>query len=399
MDNYTPSSKPTKEIWDSVADEYSLDISNSDISLSREIIEIFNSVGITNENELLEAGSGSGHLSGLLSKNGFDVSLLDFSPNALKKSEVFFNRYGFKGKFILDDLLELKKVNEKKSVVWNSGVLEHFDDIELVNCLLSIRNIAKDYFIFLVPNANSLPYLLYRHKLMSQDEWKFGTEYLREDYDYFLYGTGFEVVEKFYVGWEITNYMLEKVLGFQDNMNLIHYFKSLGLLTSENSYLVGYVTKPKKGFHYSDDFFKGYQGVTKQRTYDFDTFSYNSDGVDSILAVDRFNELERKINEKDQLLLKMQQVIDEASNWIKKSENEIKLRDKYILEKNKEIKDISKWALSLEETIKKRDSQILHYNTELEEKTLLLNDSIKELEEIKGSKFWPMIRRILPEKK
>lgn len=99
--------RPTPQIWDAVAEDYTIELADSDRELASEIMRIFQKNGIKPGARLLELGSGSGHLSACMAQCGYNVTLLDFSAKALEKSRQTFEKYGLEGKFIQGDLLDL----------------------------------------------------------------------------------------------------------------------------------------------------------------------------------------------------------------------------------------------------------------------------------------------------
>jgi len=237
-----------KRTWDKVAETYNMDVSVGEIELSKEILEILKSLKISKKSKFIEAGSGSGHLSGLIAKKGYDTTLLDISDKALAKSKKFFSNQKITGTFIEADLLNLSKQKiPTYDVVWNSGVMEHFNNHELYEIFSGLKRIARKYLLIIVPNPESVPYLLFRFKLMRNKLWSFGTEYLRNDYEKYANHAGFELVKKEYLGWTFVNYFIDNVFGSTAESGYFKEMVKAGLLPSDQAYLVLYLFK-KQGF-------------------------------------------------------------------------------------------------------------------------------------------------------
>lgn len=99
--------------------------------LSNEVNEIISG---SNFNVVLEAGSGSGKATLLLSKK-LNKTLLDISPVALEYAKYIADKFGVKGmNFIEGDIFSLPFEDKSFDFVWNIGVIEHYelDDIKLI---------------------------------------------------------------------------------------------------------------------------------------------------------------------------------------------------------------------------------------------------------------------------
>lgn len=195
--------------WDQVAETYNSKINDIDIELSNYLINFYKINNLIYSNSIIELGCGSGHISLKLKEFGIaKVSLLDFSLVALEKAKQVFDKT--QGNFIYGDLLNLQ-LDDNYDITWNSGVLEHFNDEELLNILKNIYSITNKYFICIVPNPKSLIYLLMRRNRMINDNWHFGIEYLRTNYETFFEKAGFKVKEIDFIGYEFSKYFLREV--------------------------------------------------------------------------------------------------------------------------------------------------------------------------------------------
>ncbi|RDY71529.1 class I SAM-dependent methyltransferase [Halobacillus trueperi] len=303
--NVEKNNKPSSKTWDKVSENYTNFINDDEIDLAIELMMLFNSLDLDIDNSLLELGSGSGHLSGIFSKYGYEVSLLDFSEVALSKSMDFFNNHSMEGHFIKGDLMELNLLDQQYDVTWNSGVMEHFDDKSLFESLKSIRRVTKKKFIFLVPNPDSLPYLLFRQKLMAEGKWEYGEEYLRNDYDAFLEKSGFKLIKKEFLGWNYSESQLKMLLKNNIPTKGLSKLVKNNLFSKENSYLIAYVAEPYHTSEMEHNWKGEFKGNTEAKTHIFDQIANQIHG--SIGSSSTFNrkylEITSTINQTFECLL------------------------------------------------------------------------------------------------
>lgn len=276
--------RPRSATWDLVAERYNTDFDVYNLDLGQELAGLFGSLGVDPQRPIAELGSGSGHLSGLLARAGFNVTLMDFSQASLDKAQLLFQRHGLQGTFLNRDLMALDG-SERFQLTWNSGVMEHFDDTSLLEAFQAIHRATETHFVFLVPNPESLPYLLYRAAKAANGSWDVGEEFLRMNYDQYLQWAGFRVEATRYLGWGITknffNYFLK-----EDNREAV--FSKLvdeGYVHERNAYLKAYICRKVEGapappdprpedptlgrtFHF-DEMAKRLPRVRRQRPLDF----------------------------------------------------------------------------------------------------------------------------------
>lgn len=109
----------------------------------------------------IELGCGAGMMSSRLAHQGYEVSVLDISQNALNAAKQNFDRLGVQGTFIQGDMFKSGLDGESYDIVWNQGVIEHFDDIE--GAIKSMNNLVKKegYLVIFVPAHNSPLHMVY----------------------------------------------------------------------------------------------------------------------------------------------------------------------------------------------------------------------------------------------
>lgn len=238
--------RPDSATWDLVAENYSVDFDAFNLDLGQELVGLFTSLGVDPKRPIAELGSGSGHLSGLLAKAGFNVTLMDFSQASLDKAQTLFQRHGLEGTFLNRDLMALDG-SERFQLTWNSGVMEHFDDASLLEAFQAIHRATDSHFVFLVPNPESLPYLLYRAAKAANGSWDVGEEFLRLTYDRYLAWSGFEIQETRYLGWGITKNFFDYFLGDRSREAVFSKLVDEGYVHERNAYLKAYVCRKVAG--------------------------------------------------------------------------------------------------------------------------------------------------------
>ena len=200
------------ETWDKVSESYLEEITDSEEEIGKQLADlIYRLCPDKKEISAIELGAGSGHLSALLAERGIQTTLLDFSEKALERAKKVYEEHGVEGDWICQDLFALD-IHGAFDIVWNSGVMEHFTDWELDRIIQNVRKLDAKYFILIVPNAELLPYLLYRYHMEVKNAWIWGREFLRTDYVERFEQAGFQMQTCFYTGKKYTEYTLNEAL-------------------------------------------------------------------------------------------------------------------------------------------------------------------------------------------
>ena len=114
---------------------------------------------IVDNGALLEAGSGFG-LSSLLVGSKAHRTLLDLEPSAIETARELFETAGQDATYIVGDLFDMPFPDDSFDIVFNAGVLEHFDESGRQAALKEMTRVMKPAGIALVaiPNHFSIPY-------------------------------------------------------------------------------------------------------------------------------------------------------------------------------------------------------------------------------------------------
>lgn len=159
----------------------------------------------------LEIGSGRGETSLCLARKGCDVTLLDFSEEALKLSEYAANELGLSVKTVCADATkELPFQKNEFDIVFHAGLLEHFEPAERTDLLRLWKPYGKKH-ISMVPNAASLAYRIGKEIQENNGTWQWGRELpaYTQIKDFIL--AGFEVENEYTAGeFDAVNWFLDE---------------------------------------------------------------------------------------------------------------------------------------------------------------------------------------------
>lgn len=128
--------------------------------------------------KVLEAGSGSGRISHRLAQAGADAALLDISENALEISKGIFESAGTPGLFHHGSVFEMPFGDGGFDVVWNAGVLEHFEPPEQARLAEEMARVCRPGGLVVLFNPNVAAPLFRIGVLISNfaKTWPYGLE-------------------------------------------------------------------------------------------------------------------------------------------------------------------------------------------------------------------------------
>jgi len=102
--------------------------------------------------KVLEVGSQSAGTSCLLAKHGARVYCIDNEAEELAKGINLFKRQGVKGEFKLMNGFDLEFDDNFFDIVFNQGVVEHYQKIEQDELLQEMKRVSKKLVYVSVPN-------------------------------------------------------------------------------------------------------------------------------------------------------------------------------------------------------------------------------------------------------
>ncbi len=126
----------------------------------KKIVEIF--IERYNYKKILEAGSGSGRSSIILDCNDLERTLLDISPAALRYAKRVAKNFDVKKiELVNGNIFNMPFANREFDFVWNTGVIEHYDDAAIYMIIKEMVRVVKSNGMIAlgVPNFFSGPSL------------------------------------------------------------------------------------------------------------------------------------------------------------------------------------------------------------------------------------------------
>lgn len=125
--------------------------------------------------KVLEAGCGAGMQSLVLAeKTGFQLTLMDFSSEAIACAGRSFARENLTADFVCEDVFTPGE--PQYDLVFNAGVLEHYTFDQQVGFVRGMASRSNKYVLALVPNRMCYWYWLWRLQQSSRGKWPYGKE-------------------------------------------------------------------------------------------------------------------------------------------------------------------------------------------------------------------------------
>lgn len=169
-----------KSIWERHTEDVKVDkeMLNSPAFFQKELAILMRLIA-KSESKCIEVGCEFGITSYLLPKT-FDKSFVDYNEDALNKCKQLGQISGQSGNYILCDMFQMPLEHiGKYDLVFNAGVIEHYDLEDRVKLLQSMNKMATHDGIVVVafPNHYSFPYRLAYSLMTLFGKWKFPKEF------------------------------------------------------------------------------------------------------------------------------------------------------------------------------------------------------------------------------
>jgi SAM-dependent methyltransferase len=147
--------------------------------MSRTILaELLKNCGEMKGKKVLEAGCGSGVISAEVAASGADAYLIDISKEALAVAKTSFSSRNVCGTFVQGDILDLPFGEATFDIVWNAGVMEHFEGKLQESAIESIARTLKTGGLFVTfnPYEKALFYRIGKRAAERKGTWPYGPE-------------------------------------------------------------------------------------------------------------------------------------------------------------------------------------------------------------------------------
>lgn len=192
---------------------------------------------------VLEAGCGSGMHSLALARLGeHDVSLLDFSEHAIEHAKGAFDKEGVRAKFVVGDVFE-GQCSPEHDLVFNSGVLEHYEFSRQVHFLEGMKNRSRRFVLVLVPNRDCYWYWIWRIQEQADGRWPYGYEKPSVDYQAAIEAAGLHYLGKTYFGAAAGMRLIASIRGLSPDLQEVvrGVHEHLIVNPEQRSYIVGFL--------------------------------------------------------------------------------------------------------------------------------------------------------------
>lgn len=100
---------------------------------------------IKKEDKILEFGSSTGHISYRLAKDGYDITLLDIRREPIEIARSNFKKNNIRANFVWADIFD---DNDKYDIVWNSGLIQCYDDNDKAKLIKKLATITTRILLF-----------------------------------------------------------------------------------------------------------------------------------------------------------------------------------------------------------------------------------------------------------
>lgn len=180
--------KNSSQLWDAVwtdpglATQAELILANEKASRRWQIIQqqVAHHYQSFDKLSVIELGCGTGSYGAIFAQLGANLTLLDYSKQALKQSKKFYRQNKLEANWIQSDALKPpSSLLTKFDISLSVGLAEHFIGAsrkQIFNSHLSLLK-PNGLAILIIPNAYNLPYRLYKLIATTTQRWQFGEEY------------------------------------------------------------------------------------------------------------------------------------------------------------------------------------------------------------------------------
>lgn len=154
-----------------------IDSYNNPAIFQTELVELINQESDGNTKSI-EIGCELG-ITSLLLSDYFKTTLLDLNPLAIELTEKAHIQLNKKANYIVADMFDMPIQDKQFDIVFNAGVIEHFNKIERTRAFREYGRILKNGGLMFIafPNHYSLPYrLAYKIRRLLK-KWPYPDEY------------------------------------------------------------------------------------------------------------------------------------------------------------------------------------------------------------------------------
>lgn len=173
-----------EEIWKKTLKDSSvasvINSYNNPLIFQKELKSLINSYSKVYR-DIIEVGCATGATSFILDES-FNKTLLDLNPIAINLAKKVFRKKNRNAKFVLANMFNMPFEDKSFDIVFNAGVIEHFNKKERTGVLKEYSRILRNNGVIIIgfPNHFCIPYRLayiVRNYLLFRYKWPYPKEY------------------------------------------------------------------------------------------------------------------------------------------------------------------------------------------------------------------------------
>jgi ubiquinone/menaquinone biosynthesis C-methylase UbiE len=152
---------------------------------------------------VLEVGCGSGRISIGMAESGAEITLLDYSSEALLTARTQLAHRAVNAELVCGSMFQLPFQDGRYDLVWNAGVLEHYGERDQKTALSEMLRVCAVGGSIITLNPSSRAYLYRAGKYIEErlGKWKYGYEQPVASLAPVLHALGIARVREFTVGF------------------------------------------------------------------------------------------------------------------------------------------------------------------------------------------------------
>lgn len=188
---------------------------------------------------ILEAGCGGGWQSLALARHErFQVTLMDFSREALKYARRLFDVEELSARFMYGDVFHNGK--PEFDLVFNAGVLEHYTLERQAAFLKGMASRSRNYVLVLVPNRLCYWYWIWRTREVVRGNWPYGKEVPLVDLSDAFRAAGLRFIGQRFMGTAWTEVFINNIAGIDESLRsqILEVHRSAMIPDQHNAYLL-----------------------------------------------------------------------------------------------------------------------------------------------------------------
>jgi glycosyltransferase involved in cell wall biosynthesis/SAM-dependent methyltransferase len=337
---------------------------------------------------VLEAGCGSGWQSLALAQSGkYQVSLLDFSREALRFAQKIFEQSQVQAEFVLDNIISPGQ--PEYDLVFNAGVFEHYTFQEQADLLKGMASRSRKYVMVIIPNSLCYWYWVGRILLAGQGNWPYGKEVPQTDLSKLFQAAGLQFLGNAFMAANWTDSYIKALPNLDEKLRqlILDIHHSPVIDKYQKSYLVAGLGCVSSG---SVSEIPGWEVLPIQESYDI-----------SLLQSSLADTLSSKIHSEYQLTQSLQIAqgeLDRTNQSLEQTRLENEEQLALLQAKEEQLKKATLEQAQIQTKLQNYTLEQTQIQANLQNQIESWQDRasthLAELTEIKSSRMWRVVRAV-----